>query len=281
MSRHRSRALAAASLALAAAAPAGFAPPAGAAGSVATHATIDGRGLAAATPHHPIDLRSDRPATVHVAVANAGDTDVVVRSVRLKGHAADLTLFAYETRVDLRVPAGGTGERDYALDLVDLSKQAVGLLPARLELLDEQRHVISSDGFSTRVGGSLMSVYGLFGICVAAITALVLGSALRRLATHQLPANRWKRGAAFGTAGLGLGLTLTFTLSALAILLPAPRQWTVLPAMFGAALFGVGYLTPSPGHEEYTPAGATIAGPTIAGETLAAPAVSAGTTPGR
>lgn len=226
------------------------ASPAAAASTVQARATIDGHDVSKATAEHPLALRGDRPAIVRVSVANSGRSDVVVRSVRLQGQVVNLTLFAYETRLDLRVPAGGVGEREYALDLVDLSKQAVGLLPARLQLLDEQRRVIGSQAFSTRVKGSLTSVYGLFGISVAAITAVLLGGALLRLATHRLSDNRWKRAITFGTPGLGLGLTLTFTLSALAVLLPAPGRWLAITALCGAVLFGIGYLSPSPDGEE-------------------------------
>jgi hypothetical protein len=235
---------------LAATIPTGLAGPATAAGAVQATATIDGQEVSRATADHPLQLRGDRPAIVRVSVSNAGTSDVVVRSVRIEGSVVGLMLFAYETRVDLRVPGRGRGEREYALDLVDLSKQAVGLLPAHVQLLDEQRHVISSEAFSTKVHGSLTSVYGLFGILVAGITALLLAGALLRLATHRLADNRWKRATTFGTAGLGLGLTLTFTLSALAVLLPSPGRWATITFVSGAALFGVGYLTPSPDGEE-------------------------------
>lgn len=220
--------------------------PAGSQQAVTISATIDGRPLANADANSPITLRGDRPATIELMVRNGSVREVFIRSVRLDSRVVGLTFFAYETRVDMRVGPGASDDRRYILELVDLNEQAIGLLPARLALLDEERRTVAIREFSTDVDGSLGSIYGVFGILMAAITAVLLGSAVVRLAAGKLSANRWKRGTRFAVAGFGLGLTLTFTLSALRIFLPSPGLWLNVVLLSIALLFVVGYLTPTP-----------------------------------
>jgi hypothetical protein len=220
--------------------------PAAAADDVQVRATVDNRDLAQATPNKPVRLQDARPAVMNVKVTNGSGREVLVRSVRLQGRVIGLTMFSYEARVDLRVPAAATEEVTYEIEFVDLSRQAVGLIPARVELLDADRKVIASQRFESDVDGSARSVYGLFGLVVAAITIVLFVGALARLASHRLPANRWKRGVRFGVVGLGAGLTITFTLSALSILYPSPGLWLPLLIVAGGGMFAFGYLTPNP-----------------------------------
>jgi hypothetical protein len=209
-------------------------------------ATIDGHDLARAGGNSPVRLRGGAPSTVTLRVENASPGEVFVQSVRLTGGVVGLTFFAYETQVDMRIQPGGSEERVYALNLIDLADQATGLLPSRLVLLDERRREVASRGFAADVDGSFTSVYGVFGLLIAGITAVLLVGTLIRLAAHRLSGNRWKRAVRFGTGGLGLGLTLVFTLSAMRVLLPSAGGSLALVLGCGAALFVVGYLTPSP-----------------------------------
>jgi hypothetical protein len=209
-------------------------------------ATIDGRDLAEVDANEALRLQGEQETLVRVEVRNDGTEEVFIRSIRLDGKVMGLTFFSYETRVDLRVEPAGTGEREFVFDLIDLGGQANGLLPARLTLLDEERQPVSSQSFPADVRGSLASVYGVFGLGVAAITALLLAASIIRLATHRLSLNRWRRGIRFGVPGLGLGLTLTFTLSTLRVLTPSADKWVALVLVFGAAMFIVGFCTPTP-----------------------------------
>jgi hypothetical protein len=209
-------------------------------------ATVDGRSLEDVDPNEALRLQGEQETLVSVTVDNRGDEEIFVRSIRLDGKVMGLTFFSYETRVDLRVPPGETGEREFAFDLIDLGSQANGLLPARMALLDGERQTLAGQSFPADVRGSLLSIYGVFGLAVAAITAVLLIAAIVRLATHRLSPNRWRRGIRFGVPGLGLGLTLTFTLSTLRVLTPSPSGWVTLVVIFGAALFIIGFCTPTP-----------------------------------
>lgn len=209
-------------------------------------ASVDGADLARADANRPVELRGDEPATVEVIVNNEGAEEQIVRSVRISGRVLGLTFFSYETRVDMRVPPGGSDARNYALDLVDLAGQATGLLPAELAILDNERRVLAVQPFTTDVQGSLRSIYGLFGIAIAGITAVLLAGTIVRLARQRLSLNRWKRGVRFATVGVGIGLTLTFSLSALRVLSPSPSRWLTLVILSTATMFAMGYLTPTP-----------------------------------
>src|SRR5205085_11676223 len=134
---------------------------------------------------------------------NHGTDPLTVRSANLNGRVIGLTFFSFETRIDLVVAPAATETRTFGFELVGLKGQATGLLPAHLDLLDTHRHVIAGTAFPTRVVGSITSVYGVFGLLVAVITALLLAGALVRLATHRLPGNRWQPGVPFGFPGIG------------------------------------------------------------------------------
>lgn len=212
--------------------------------------TVDGRDLAGVTANRALRLDADRPVDVRLRVQNGTTSPVFVRSVRLDSTVIGLTFFAFETRVDLRVGPGEEGERAFSIDLLDLRRQATGLLPARLALLDGDRRVIVSQSFPADVRGSLLSTYGVFGTGVAAITAVLLGTVLVRLAGQRLPRNRWRRALRFAVPGFGIGLTVTFTLSVFRVVVPSAGKWLVVIFVFGAGLFVVGYLTPSPDHDD-------------------------------
>ncbi len=211
--------------------------------------TIAGRDATTIDRNQPLELESDEPIELTVAVTNAGDEAVFVRSVRLRSVVVGIPFVVYETRIDMEVEPGETGERTFRLDLLDLSGQATGLMPADVELLDAERREVAGLPITIDVQGSFWSVYGAFALAVAALTALVLGRNLMQLARGRLPVNRWTRAVQFGAPGLGIGLVATFTLSALRIFSPAPSLWGTLLVVFGGGLFILGYLTPTPADE--------------------------------
>jgi hypothetical protein len=220
--------------------------PASATDGVRVSAAVDNQELAKSSVSRPAALQSARPAVMSVAVTNGSGSPILVRSVRLQGRVIGLTMFSYEARIDLPVQAGATETVTYEIELVDLSHQAVGYIPARVELLDAKRNVIATQHFASDVQGSARSVYGLFGLTIVALTGVLFASAVVRLAGHRLPANRWKRATRFGVVGLGAGLTITFTLSAFRLLFPAPGLWVTLLLVGGGGMFLFGYLTPTP-----------------------------------
>lgn len=220
--------------------------PTAAAPAVGVKASIDGRDVSLIDQNQPLRLRPEQQVVIDLSVTNNTTRDLSVRSVNLNGRVMGLTFFSFETRIDLLVPPGVTESRTFAIELIGLKGQATGLLPGSLELLGDHRQVLTSRGFATDVRGSLASVYGVFGVLVAAITALLMLGAIIRLASHRLSIHRWSRGAHFGAPGLGLGLTLTFSLSAFRVLLPKPSSWLTIVMVSTIVFFIVGYITPTP-----------------------------------
>ena len=97
------------------------------------------------------------------------------------------------------------------------------------------------------INGSLISVYGLFGLGILVLTVLALIEVLLALADGRLPVNRWRRGIRFMVPSLGIGGVLVFTLSAFGKWLPSNGHWFTILAIFAVAGFAVlGYLTPTP-----------------------------------
>ena len=226
-----------------------LAPTAVAAPAVTLHASVDGRAVAEGTERHPLRLEPDHPTVLVLTVGNDGDQPVSVNAVRLSGQVLGLTFFAYDTSVRFDVDAHQTVERRFELELSDLDGQAVGLIPSEVAVLDGSRRVLATQQFVADVRGGLRSVYGVFGVAVAVLSALWFLGALWALARGRLSVNRWRRALRFLTPGLGLGLTLVFTLSALRVLAPLPSRWVPMVAGSAAVLFGAGYLTPSPDTE--------------------------------
>lgn len=224
-------------------------PASAASGDLDVQTTLGGASLKAAGANSPIALRPTDSTVVTVRVTNKGSSPVEVRSVRLNARVLGLAFFSYTTRVDLTVAPGATGTRTFALDLGDLDGQATGLLPAELALLAPDRSVLASEHGTVDVKGKLLSVYGVFGLAVAAITALLVLTLVLRLVRRTLPDNRWARALRFAVPGLGLGLTVTFTLGVLRVVVPS--LGTSIAFLVGGLVVGfvLGYLTPAPGDE--------------------------------
>ena len=223
-----------------------LAPSSSAASGVSFRATIGGRDVATANTNDALALHPGRSPHVSVRVTNEGSSAITIREVRLDGRVIGLTFFSYQTSVSVRVPAGATRQFGYDLDLVGLRGQAVGLIPGTVSLRDRNGTNLASRSLTVDVRGSIISVYGLFGLSVLLFTAFTLAAALILLARNRLPPNRALRALRFAVPGLGLGLTLTVAVSALRLIAPRPVLWLPLVLGFGGAGFVVGYLTPTP-----------------------------------
>jgi len=221
-----------------------------AADGVTVTASVDGTSLAAGSEKHPIRLSPRRPAQISFEVTNAGTAPLEVRRVRLSGRVMGLTFFAYDTSLVLTVPPGGSETRAYALDLTDLDGQATGLVIGALSVQDAPGHELGRVATVFDVRGSLRSVYGVFGLVVAGMTVVSFAVGLLALSRHTLPDNRWKRGLRFLVPGVGLGLTIVFTLSALRVFVPRTGRWLPILLVCSAAVFFLGYLTPSPDDDD-------------------------------
>lgn len=261
-------------------------------------ATLNAAPLSAAGANDPIVLQPSDDQVVSVTVTNNRSSPVELRSVRLQARVLGLAFFSYTTRVDLVLAPGATGTRTFALDMTDLDGQATGLMPTELALLGPGRDVLVSDTGTVDVKGKILSVYGVFGLAVAGVTALLLLGLVLRLVRRALPDQRLARALQAAVPGTGLGLVAAFTLGALRIAVPSTR--TCLALLVGGFVLGMvlGALTPAPGDEvdrdelderdlvavpAYAPPavppapspGASPAGPPVAPAVLAPPAQAA------
>lgn len=220
------------------------AAPAGASRSVTMAARLNGTDAASSTQDDPVHLSPDHPASVFLSVTNATGSPVDLRTVRIQGTVLGLTFFSYDTSIGLTVHAHGTLR--FALDTSGLGGQAVGLIPGSVQILNAQRDLVASVPMVTNVQGSIVSVYGLFGLALLILTVLAFADVLLAMARHRMSANRWRRALRFLTPGIGFGLVLVFTLSALAVWVPSPGTWLVTVVVCAAAFFVLGYLSPTP-----------------------------------
>lgn len=207
-------------------------------------ASINGRAVGEIDANDPVRLEPQEGAILQVSLTNSSTEEVTVRSVRLDGKVMGLTMYNFTTRIDVVLPANTQTTRTFDIDLIDLSGQATGLIPSRLQLLGEDRAVLAEADFPADIRGSVNSVYGVFGMAMLAITLLLLGGLLLRIRRTQMPENRWRRALRFLPVGIGLGLVLTFTLSATRQLSPSATSWTSIVLLCGAAAFALGYLLP-------------------------------------
>jgi hypothetical protein len=223
----------------------GAAPPAAADpadGSVTVTATLN----ATPTADHTVVIDPSSAIGLAITVANGTDSVIHVHSVRLVGTALALTFFDYDTTIPFDVPAHGNVSRTLALDLSDLDGQAVGLLPASVEVLDAGKTVLTRANTVTDIHGSITSVYGIFGIAMLILTILAWATALLSMARRTLPANRWRRALRFLPAGFGTGIVAVITLSVLRLVPPAPAVELPVIAFTAAIGLVLGYLTPQP-----------------------------------
>jgi hypothetical protein len=222
----------------------------GSGSSLKWSAELAGRPVGKITSSAPLTLDDDRPLLIKMSVTNDGKRDVKIRSLRLEGRVMGLVFFRYTIALGLELEPGQNSKRTISLDLDDLAGQAVGLLPSDLRLVDTNREVLAEESFPVEVRGSLWSAYGIFGVAVGAITAILLASLLIAIGRGSLPRNRWTRGLQFATPGVGLGLTLTFSLSATSLIVPGAPTWLPIVAVFAGGAFLLGYFLPLGGLAE-------------------------------
>ncbi|MEC3957210.1 hypothetical protein VMT65_29545 [Nocardia sp. CDC153] len=220
--------------------------PAGAAGGVSATATVDGRAIAGATASNPVRLDPKQVVLVVVEVNNGTADPVSVRRVDLAGHVLGLNFYSYSTTVELTVAAGKTEKLTYRLDPAGLDGQATGLVGSDLTLIGGDGKPLTSVHTVVDVRGSLVSVYGLFGIIIAVLTGLAIADAALTVARHRLSANRWQRGLRLLAPGIGIGLMIGFTASVARWWVPGTVLWLSLAGGVAAVFFLVGYLSPTP-----------------------------------
>jgi hypothetical protein len=225
--------------------------PATAAAPVTVAADLNGRPVARSSDGSPVRVNGG-PTRLAVRVTNRGSTPAVVDAIRFEGRVMGLTFFASETTVRMTVAPGATESREITLNTRFVQRQAVGLFPGSVSVLDTDRDPIASQSMVMDVRGSLRSLYGTFGILVAALTALSFAATLLALARHRLPGNRWARGVRFLVPGVGTGLVMVFSLSVFRVSSPQAARWAPLLLVCSAAFFAAGYLSPSPGEDAPT-----------------------------
>ncbi|MFE3057221.1 hypothetical protein [Nocardia sp. NPDC059239] len=220
--------------------------PARAATGVSATATLDGRAIAGADAGNPVRLDPKRVAQVVVEVTNGTANPVSVRRVDLAGHVLGLNFYSYSTTVELTVAAGKTEKLTYRLDPAGLDGQATGLIGSDLTLIGADGKPLTAVHTVVDVRGSLASVYGLFGIIIAVLTALAIADAALTVARHRLSANRWQRGLRLLAPALGIGLMIGFTGSVARWWVPGTALWLALAGATAALFFVAGYLSPTP-----------------------------------
>jgi hypothetical protein len=212
-------------------------------------ATINGQDVGAASAGSPLRLEPGATATIAIELTNHGTEAIDVRRVELAGRVVGLTFFSYATSVQFTVQPGAKDTLRYQLDLTGLEGQATGLIGGALTVIGTGGHPIASIPTVTDVRGSLVSVYGLFGIALAVLTALALLDAALAVAKHRLSPNRAKRGLRVLAPGIGIGLVIAFSASVARLWVPSTGLWLVVAGLTAAVFFALGYFSPTP-HDE-------------------------------
>jgi len=219
-------------------------------GAVTATVTISGRDVKTGTTHEPVRLTPAETVDVSVTMTNDTSAPINVHQVQLDAQVLGMTFFSYATGVDVSAAPHSTATVDYRLELTGLRGQATGLLAAVVSLRDRAGNPVATVPTVVDVRGSLMSVYGLFGLAIAVLTGLsVLDTALA-MARHQLPVHRWRRGFRMMIPGVGIGLVAAFTASTMRLWVADTHSWLLLAGGCAAVLFGVGYLSPTPGSDD-------------------------------
>ena len=213
-------------------------------------ATANGHRVNASSADDPVRLRPGEPVDVAVELTNPTGSPVEVRQVELVGRVVGLNFFTYATSVDFTVPAGGSDTFHYRLDLTGLRGQATGLMGGQLIVRGADGDPIAAVPMVTDVRGSVLSVYGLFGIALVVLTMLALVDAAFGIARQRLSANRWQRGLRLLAPGIGVGLVLTFSASVARLWVPEGGRWLLVGGLTAAVFFAIGYFAPVPGDDD-------------------------------
>lgn len=183
----------------------------------------------------PID--PDQPVSLVITATNKGDSEQRVRTVRLSGDVLGLSFFSYDTMVPFSVPAHDSATRTLVLDLGDLRGQTIGLMPASVRLLDIADTSLGSADTVTDVRGSIVSLFGAFGLVLLVFTAAAWVSGLRAVSRRRRQDGRAKWVARFLPAGIGTGMLAVVWLSVFRVLAPEPLP--ALGVILGGAVLGV------------------------------------------
>jgi hypothetical protein len=214
--------------------------------TVTMSASVDGRDVASASINNPLPLEPGKSVDVSIELTNGTSEPVDIRRIVLRGKVLGLTFFTYASSLDFTVAPASSGVLTYRLDLTDLGAQATGLIEGEFSAVDSTGDPVASVGTITDVRGSLISVYGLFGIALVVLTALGLFDAALAIFRRRLSTNRWKRGLRLLAPGVGIGLILAFTASVARLWVPNTGQWLLIAALTAAGFFALGYLSPTP-----------------------------------
>jgi hypothetical protein len=212
---------------------------------------VNGQPAATSSDARPAPVYATGPTNIAVSLQNLSDSTLYVGSIRFEGKVLDLPLFSYDSTVNVAVPPHTTRAVTLPLSTNGIGGLAIGLIVANVALLTPTGSTIASQNVVTKVHGSIVSLYGLFGITVLVLTVVSLVLALLALARHRLPQRRLMRAERFFVAGFGIGLVLTFTLAAASIYAPGPGHWLPLLVVPSVAGILVGLLTPAPDEEEF------------------------------
>lgn len=209
-------------------------------------ANFDGHDIADTSVEEPLRLEPDSTVRVAIELSNKTGSPVEIRHVDLAGQVLGLTFFSYSTAVELTIPPGGSESLRYRLELRGLQGQAVGFLGGELAVYGADNARVAAIPLITDVRGSLWSVYGLFGVALAILTALALADAALAVARHRLSVNRWQRGLRLLAPGLGIGLVFAFTASVARWWVPDTGLWLAFAGVTAAVSFLLGYAAPTP-----------------------------------
>ena len=214
--------------------------------SVTASASIDGHDVGAAATGDPLPVYPNKNVDFALTVTNHGQNPVQITDVQFIGRVLGLTFFKYATTVDINLAPGATGTVNYRLDMTDLKRQATGLLASELVVRDQAGNSVAVVPAVADVRGSLLSVYGVFGVALLVLTTLALIDAALALARHKGSANRWWRGLRLLTPGIGIGLVLAFTASVARWWAPRTEVWLLAAGVTAAVFFVLGYFSPTP-----------------------------------
>ena len=222
------------------------APPAGAADEAADTAgatrltvTIDGQPLG----EGDLVLAPAAATRLVVTVENMSRSTVEIDTVRLSGTVLGLTFFDYDTRVRTSIPARGAATWTVDLDLRDLDGRANGAIPIEVSVRDRSLATVATASGTADVRGSLLSLYGLFGLGLAILMGLLWAVALLPMGRHAVPARPWQRGLRFVPAGCSVGLFVIFVLSATRLMAPSTATDFIITLGAAVACFAVGFAT--------------------------------------
>jgi len=207
----------------------------------------------------PLRLVPGEVVDVELRVANNGNHAAHIRRADLSGRVLGLVFFSYLVPLDVSVAPGATETVRYRLELIGLDGQANGLMGGDVAVMGDNGDRIAWTPMITDVRGSLLSVYGLFGIALLVLTVLASVDAALAIRRHRLSGNRWLRGVRLLTPGVGVGLVLLFTATVLRLWVPRTPVWLVIAAGTAAAFFALGYFTPTPDSQHDDSADADVA----------------------